>query len=151
MLHALQILLRNPRLKAILINIFGGITRCDDIARGILLARGQLDIPVPMVIRLIGTNEEEGRRLLQEAGLTASEDLTEAVRARDRGRGQGGEGALMSILIDGNTKILVQGITGRDGSFHAASMREYGTRVVGGVTPGKGGTAGRRACRCSTR
>jgi succinyl-CoA synthetase alpha subunit len=45
----------------------------------------------------------------------------------------------MGILIDGNTKVLVQGITGRDGSFHAASMLEYGTKVLGGVTPGKGG------------
>lgn len=45
----------------------------------------------------------------------------------------------MSILIDQNTKVLVQGITGRDGSFHAGQMIEYGTRVVGGVTPGKGG------------
>ena len=45
----------------------------------------------------------------------------------------------MSILIDKNTKVLVQGITGRDGSFHALSMLEYGTDVVGGVTPGKGG------------
>ncbi len=45
----------------------------------------------------------------------------------------------MAILIDANTKVLVQGITGRDGSFHAASMLEYGTAVVGGVTPGKGG------------
>jgi len=45
----------------------------------------------------------------------------------------------MAILIDENTKVLVQGITGRDGSFHAVSMLEYGTRVVGGVTPGKGG------------
>jgi succinyl-CoA synthetase alpha subunit len=45
----------------------------------------------------------------------------------------------MGILIDKNTKVLVQGITGRDGSFHTASMLEYGTKVVGGVTPGKGG------------
>ncbi|HET6361999.1 MAG TPA: succinate--CoA ligase subunit alpha [Gemmatimonadota bacterium] len=45
----------------------------------------------------------------------------------------------MSILIDGSTKLLVQGITGRDGSFHARQMIEYGTRVVGGVVPGKGG------------
>jgi succinyl-CoA synthetase alpha subunit len=45
----------------------------------------------------------------------------------------------MSILIDQNTKVIVQGITGRDGSFHAKQMVEYGTKVVGGVTPGKGG------------
>ena len=46
----------------------------------------------------------------------------------------------MSILIDKNSKILVQGITGRDGGFHASKMREYGTRIVGGTSPGKGGT-----------
>ncbi len=45
----------------------------------------------------------------------------------------------MSVLIDENTKVIVQGITGRDGSFHASKMKEYGTKVVGGVTPGKGG------------
>ncbi|MDE2221639.1 MAG: succinate--CoA ligase subunit alpha [Candidatus Omnitrophica bacterium] len=45
----------------------------------------------------------------------------------------------MSILIDQNTKVIVQGITGRDGSFHAKQMQDYGTKVVGGVTPGKGG------------
>jgi succinyl-CoA synthetase alpha subunit len=45
----------------------------------------------------------------------------------------------MSILVDSETRVIVQGITGRDGSFHAAAMKEYGTRVVGGVTPGKGG------------
>jgi succinyl-CoA synthetase alpha subunit len=45
----------------------------------------------------------------------------------------------VSILVDSGTRVLVQGITGRDGSFHAAAMGEYGTRVVGGVTPGKGG------------
>ena len=46
----------------------------------------------------------------------------------------------MSILIDKNTKVVVQGITGRDGAFHALQMRDYGTKVVAGVTPGKGGT-----------
>lgn len=46
----------------------------------------------------------------------------------------------MSILIDESTKVVVQGITGRDGSFHARAMRDYGTKVVAGVTPGKGGT-----------
>jgi len=45
----------------------------------------------------------------------------------------------MSVFIDGNTRLLIQGITGRDGSFHAWQMMEYGTQVVGGVTPGKGG------------
>jgi succinyl-CoA synthetase alpha subunit len=45
----------------------------------------------------------------------------------------------MSILVDGTTKVIVQGITGRDGSFHARAMAEYGTQIVGGVTPGKGG------------
>src|ERR671934_597747 len=46
----------------------------------------------------------------------------------------------MSILIDKSTRVLVQGLTGREGTFHAKACAEYGTRVVGGVTPGKGGT-----------
>jgi succinyl-CoA synthetase alpha subunit len=46
----------------------------------------------------------------------------------------------MSILIDKNTKLIVQGITGRDGGFHASKMKEYGTNIVGGISPGKGGT-----------
>ncbi|MBI3811868.1 MAG: succinate--CoA ligase subunit alpha [Nitrospirae bacterium] len=46
----------------------------------------------------------------------------------------------MSILVNRNTKVIVQGITGKEGSFHAAACRDYGTRIVGGVTPGKGGT-----------
>jgi succinyl-CoA synthetase beta subunit len=79
-LTALQILTRNKNLKAILINIFGGITRCDDIAKGILIARDQIDLPVPLVIRLIGTNEQEGRALLEKAGLEAASQMTEAVK-----------------------------------------------------------------------
>ena len=79
-LTALEILTSNKELKAILINIFGGITRCDDIAKGILIARDQIDLRVPLVIRLIGTNEEEGRALLEQAGLEAASEMTEAVK-----------------------------------------------------------------------
>ncbi|MCP4451387.1 MAG: succinate--CoA ligase subunit beta, partial [Planctomycetes bacterium] len=78
-LTAMRILLRNEQLKVILINIFGGITRCDDVARGILMAREQLGVTVPMVIRLVGTNETEGRDLLQQAGLIATRSMTEAI------------------------------------------------------------------------
>jgi len=79
-LDGMRILLRNKQLKAILINIFGGITRCDDVAQGILWARDQLDIQVPMVIRLIGTNEEEGHALLSAAGLRVARAMTDAIR-----------------------------------------------------------------------
>ncbi len=78
-LSALQIITRNPKVKAILINIFGGITRCDDIANGILMAMKQTDIKLPMVIRLIGTNEKEGRALLMDAGFEVAEELSAAV------------------------------------------------------------------------
>jgi len=80
-LNALRIISKNPRGSAILINIFGGVTRFDDIARGILLARERISIPVPLTIRLIGTNEREGRQLLEAAGIEAFTDLTEAVQA----------------------------------------------------------------------
>lgn len=56
----------------------------------------------------------------------------------------------MSILIDDGSRVLVQGITGREGQFHTERMIRYGTRVVGGVTPGRGGSP-RSACRCSIR
>src|SRR5258707_7380726 len=46
----------------------------------------------------------------------------------------------MSILVDKNTRVIVQGLTGREGTFHAKACAEYGTKIVGGVTPGKGGT-----------
>lgn len=78
---ALNIILRNPKVKAVLINIFGGITRCDDIANGLLMAREQLDINVPLVIRLVGTNQAEGRDIIESAGLSAGDDLDEAVKA----------------------------------------------------------------------
>ena len=60
---ALRIIVSDPNVKAILFNIFGGITRCDEVARGILAALGEIEVRLPMVVRLVGTNEEEGRRL----------------------------------------------------------------------------------------
>jgi succinyl-CoA synthetase beta subunit len=64
---ALEVILSDPQVKAILFNIFGGITRCDEVARGILEALERLTIERPIVVRLDGTNAEEGRRLLGEA------------------------------------------------------------------------------------
>lgn len=67
---ALEVISADPQVKAIFFNIFGGITRCDEVARGILQALGQITIAQPIVVRFDGTNAEEGRRLLAEAELT---------------------------------------------------------------------------------
>jgi succinyl-CoA synthetase beta subunit len=64
---ALEVIAADPQVRSILFNIFGGITRCDEVARGILSALGQLEIEHPIVVRLDGTNAEEGRRLLTDA------------------------------------------------------------------------------------
>jgi succinyl-CoA synthetase beta subunit len=66
---AVEVILSDPKVDAVLFNIFGGITRGDEVARGLIEAFGQVDVTVPFVIRLDGTNGEEGRRLLEEAGL----------------------------------------------------------------------------------
>ncbi len=66
---AVETILFNPKVKAVLFNIFGGITRCDEVARGLIEAFDQVKPQVPFVVRLDGTNDEEGRRLLQEAQL----------------------------------------------------------------------------------
>jgi succinyl-CoA synthetase beta subunit len=77
---AFRIILADPNVKAILINIFGGITRCDEVARGILAAMRDVKVKVPMVVRLVGTNAEEGRRLLAEARMVTAETLAEAAQ-----------------------------------------------------------------------
>src|SRR5437588_84070 len=66
---AVEVILSNPNVRAVLFNIFGGITRCDEVARGLVAAFGQIDVKVPFVVRLDGTNDEEGRRILAEANL----------------------------------------------------------------------------------
>ncbi len=77
---ALRIILSDPKVKALLINIFGGITRCDEVARGILVAMKEVGVRVPMVVRLVGTNEEEGRRLLEDAHLITATSLADAAQ-----------------------------------------------------------------------
>lgn len=77
---ALRIILSDPNVKAVLFNIFGGITRCDEVARGILAALEQVPTNVPMVARLVGTNEEEGRAILAEAHMATARTLAEAAQ-----------------------------------------------------------------------
>ncbi|HCI45489.1 MAG TPA: ADP-forming succinate--CoA ligase subunit beta [Candidatus Omnitrophica bacterium] len=77
--HALRIILNNKKVKAVLINIFGGITRCDDIARGLVEARTKLNLSVPLVVRLIGTNEEEAKALLAQHNIRTYPTMREAI------------------------------------------------------------------------
>ncbi len=78
--EALRIILADPHVKGIFVNIFGGIVRCDEVARGIVDARNELGIKVPITIRLTGTNEAEGRKLLEEAGFVTGVSLNEAAQ-----------------------------------------------------------------------
>ena len=77
---ALRIILSDAHVKAVLFNVFGGITRCDEVARGILVALAEVKPQVPMVVRLVGTNAEEGRRLLADAKMITAETLAEAAQ-----------------------------------------------------------------------
>jgi succinyl-CoA synthetase beta subunit len=79
---AFSMILKSPKVKAIFVNIFGGIMRCDVIAEGIVAATKQLGLEVPLVVRLAGTNVERGRKILQQSGLTiqAAESMADGAR-----------------------------------------------------------------------
>jgi succinyl-CoA synthetase beta subunit len=79
---AFKLLLSDPKVEGVLVNIFGGIMRCDVIAEGIVAAAREVNIGVPLVVRLEGTNVELGKRILQESGLpiTAAADLGDAAQ-----------------------------------------------------------------------
>jgi succinyl-CoA synthetase beta subunit len=77
---AMRIILSDTNVKAVLFNIFGGITRCDEVARGILTAMKEVKPKVPMVVRLVGTNAEEGRKLLADAKMITAETLADAAK-----------------------------------------------------------------------
>ena len=156
--NAFRILMADANVKAVLINIFGGILRCDVLAEGVIAAVNELDVKVPIVIRTEGTNVEAGKQMLRDSGLNFADgryhggSRRPSGRAGDLSRGcvdvvghdlrprANCEGTFVSVLIDQDTRLLVQGLTGREGTFHAKQAAEFGTTVVGGVPPGKGST-----------
>ena len=80
-IDAMNLLLSDKNVKVIMINIFGGITRCDDVARGLVTALDQMEVDIPIVIRLSGTNAEEGLRIISEKNLPTVKSLSEAAQA----------------------------------------------------------------------
>ena len=89
--NALAVILMNPRVRGVVINVFGGITRGDEVARGIVTARDNLGMKLPLVVRLSGTNEEEGRAILKQHGIepgvnawAAAQKIVELTRAGAR-------------------------------------------------------------------
>jgi succinyl-CoA synthetase beta subunit len=80
--QAFKIILADPNVKAVLINIFGGIMRCDVIAQGVIDAVKEVGVTIPVVVRLEGTNVDLGRKMLAESGLAiqASDDLNAAAK-----------------------------------------------------------------------
>ncbi len=79
-LTAMRIILRDPNVRSILINIFGGITRCDDVASGIVMAYEELKPEIPIVVRLTGTNEAKARKILKEVNLKSADTLDNVVK-----------------------------------------------------------------------
>ena len=85
--EAFKIMLKNPKVKGILVNIFGGIMRCDTIAEGVIAACKAVHLSIPLVVRMKGTNEEIGKKMLAESGLpiisadTMAEAATKIVAA----------------------------------------------------------------------
>ena len=89
--NALAVILMNPKVRGVVINVFGGITRGDEVARGIVTARDNLKMQLPLVVRLSGTNEEEGREILRRSGIepgvnawAAAQKIVELTRAGAR-------------------------------------------------------------------
>ena len=112
-MDALSVITKDPQVKAIFFNIFGGITRCDEVARGILQALGEMSLELPIVVRLDGTNAEEGRRILAEAAppnLHVSPTMLEAAKAA------GGAGGMTGDLWSARAQAYVDSDAHREGA-----------------------------------
>jgi succinyl-CoA synthetase beta subunit len=75
---AVEFVLMDDRVKALFVNVLGGITRCDDIAKGIVDAQNKLGSKKPIVVRMMGTNEDEGKKILLDAGINSHDTMEEA-------------------------------------------------------------------------
>jgi succinyl-CoA synthetase beta subunit len=88
MVDAVEIVLSNPKTKALLMNVLGGIIKCDEVAKAVVKVKEGMGFAKPMVIRLVGTNEEEGKRILSGAGINSFDSMEEAAkRAVELARG----------------------------------------------------------------
>ena len=137
---AFRILLADKRVKGVLINIFGGIMRCDVLAQGVVEAAKQVKLNVPLVVRMEGTNVVEGKKILAESGIKviAADGhgrRRQAHRASNRGLGISDEHFSRQEHPRADA-----GNYRRGGQLHTRACKEYGTKMVGGVVPGKGGT-----------
>jgi succinyl-CoA synthetase alpha subunit len=134
---AFRILLSDAAVKAIFINIFGGILRCDVLAEGVVVAARE-GRAQGAARRPHGRHERRARQA-DPRGVEARHHLRDGHGGRRQEGGRRG-GAVMSVLVGKKTRVLTQGITGATGQLHTRLCREYGTQMVAGVTPGRGGT-----------
>lgn len=164
MRRALDLLFSNAHVRAVFINLFGGIVSCAEVARALLSVLGENRAPKPLVVRMAGFESEEGRSLLHAAQhpdihiatemhealehLRAIKPadvphiefplIEEAVPAPSVGRIASGRSA--GLGLGAGSRVLVQGITGKVAQRHVQLMQEFGTNIVAGVTPFKGGS-----------
>ena len=137
--HAMQLILSDPKVDAILVNIFGGITRGDEVARGLIEARAQQTRDVPMVVRIVGTNAAEAAAPARGGALPDGRDRSTRRRPRPSPRP-----VARRRRREHPRRIARRGSSCRASpAARVSSTRErcqaYGTNVVAGVTPGKGG------------
>ena len=141
MAGALEVINDDPRVKSIFINIFGGITRGEEVANGIVEALGRVTIDAPIVIRLDGTNADEGRAILEPHLSDKLQSQAHHARGRPgRRRARRSRRIVVRIFVDETTKVVYQGLTGSQGRFYGLRNRDYGTQVVAGTSPKKAGT-----------
>lgn len=159
---AMNLLFDDSRVSIIFINIFGGILSCEHVAQSMLEALNTTSPHKPVIVRFSGNSADQGLALLRAAGLTnlfLCADLSSALTLLHQHKGQTHPSkiyrpvmppsslarparhrtARATFPLPDDCRIVIQGITGKQGQLHCKLMQEYGSRIVAGVTPGKGG------------